>query len=197
MTPAAPKVPRAVLLRAQALHVAQVLGPLGLSGLGLLLVAVFVSTVVLPGLESAAAVRTGELAALRARLDRLQAAGGAAARAAREGADPVGAVVDQLPTAAELTRFVDAVHTLAARRGAAVARTEYRVQPSLQGRALRYQLVLPARGTYPQLRGWLDAVLAEHPTASLEELQMVRSTEGQSVLDARVTIGYYSRSARR
>ena len=132
-----------------------------------------------------------------ARLSQPPSAGSAGERSRPhyDAADPASAVLDQLPAADRFAPFVDALQAEAARRGVAIDRTEYRIQPVLGGRALRTQLILPARGDYPRIRGWLEGVLHDHPSASLQELALRRANDGAAMLEARVVIAFYTRSA--
>jgi len=113
-----------------------------------------------------------------------------------DAADPASALVGQLPPADGFGAFVDALQAQAAAHGVAIDRTEYRIQPVLGNRALRSQLVLPAHGTYPQLRAWLEATLHDFPSSSLQELALRRTGDGSAALEARVVIAFYTRSAK-
>jgi hypothetical protein len=201
--PARPAVPRVVLLRARLAYAVGRLGPVGWVGLGAgaIGLALGVAALQLGAVRSDEALEASSLSARLAlvRASRPVADAGAPLDAAgvqvNEQSDPIGAVVAQLPAAAELMPFVSTVQALAARNAVRIDRTEYRVQPALGNRALRYQLVLPAHGTYPRVRGWLDALLLAYPTATLDELQVQRAAEGGGI-DARIAIGYFTRSAR-
>jgi hypothetical protein len=107
-------------------------------------------------------------------------------------ADPIGTIIGQLPAADQLPTFVEAVQAQAGRKGLSIDRTEYRVQKALAGRALRYQLTMPAHGAYPQIRTWLEALLHDYPSAALDELSLHREADGSGQLEARVTLSFYS-----
>lgn len=55
----------------------------------------------------------------------------------------------------------------------------------------RYQIVLPVRGSYPQIRGFLKALLAQLPTVVLEDLELQRKRIGDRELNGRVRMTLY------
>jgi hypothetical protein len=178
----------AVLLRARLAYAARRIGPVGWAGIAALLVAVALAAGARLWLDPANRALTAEAAQLKELI----------ARARRPDArfnpiaDPVGTIVAQLPPADQLPAFVEAVQAQAGRKGLQIDRTEYRVQKTLSGRALRYQLSMPAHGGYPQIRTWLEALLHDYPSAALDELSMHRAADGSPQLDARITLSFYS-----
>ncbi|MBV8209859.1 MAG: hypothetical protein JO133_07325 [Burkholderiaceae bacterium] len=179
----------AALLRARLWHAARRIGPVGWSGIAALMLA---ATVGIGG-------RLWLNASNRALIDEADQWKEQIARARRPDsafnpiADPIGTVVAQLPPADQLPAFVEEVQAQAVHRGLQVDRTEYRVQKTLGGRALRYQLSMPAHGGYPQIRGWLEGLLHDFPSSALDDLSMLRAGDGSAQLDARVTLSFYSR----
>lgn len=95
----------------------------------------------------------------------------------------------------ELADFVAELHRRAGEYKVGIDHAEYRAQADLRGRALRYEIVLPARGSYPSLRNWLTAVLHDHRGATLLEFSVRRAGEGVGQLDAHVRLAAYLRSA--
>lgn len=145
---------------------------------------------VLPGLHRATAALNAEVDAARARL----AAGQAPATSAAP-ADPAAALVAQLPGPDALPAFIEQLHLLAAQSGLQLERAEYRAQAQGSARWQRQQVVLPVRGSYPQLRRWLDAVLARHPSATLDEFTVRREGERGASVDSRVQLSFYWRES--
>jgi len=47
---------------------------------------------------------------------------------------------------------------------------------------MRFQMTLPLKGKYPQIRKYLDSLLAEIPIVSLENLQLERQKVGDPAL---------------
>lgn len=107
-----------------------------------------------------------------------------------------GALLARLEAPERLPAFIEFVHERAAANSIQIDRAEYRARSDLRGRAVRYELVLPARGEYPKLRNWIESVLHAHPMAALDEWSMRRGADGSPQLEARVRLSYYLRSGR-
>ena len=65
---------------------------------------------------------------------------------------------------------------------------EYRALKDSVGGLMRYQLTLPLRGTYPQLRKFVDAALAEVPALSLDSVQFERRKIGDATVEAKLKL---------
>lgn len=81
---------------------------------------------------------------------------------------------------------VAAMNRLAAEHGFDVAQAEYHHQPSAHGGMMQLQVLQPVRATYPQLRGYVEAVLLAIPNASLDHLAARRELPGQPLLEGRL-----------
>lgn len=104
--------------------------------------------------------------------------------------------VSQLPDSGDALRFVEAVQAEAQQRGLQIEATEYRSEYLLGGKVLRYRVQMPARGSYPALRGWIEELMYRHPTAALDEFAVRRDAEGSATVTARIQLSHYSRVAR-
>ncbi|MBI4996105.1 MAG: hypothetical protein HZC22_04245 [Rhodocyclales bacterium] len=91
-----------------------------------------------------------------------------------------------LPSGDELVPLVASVHALAHGRQVSLDQGEYSWQADAGGRSGRYRMSFPARGRYPQLRGWAADVLAEWPALALEEFDFRRDTIGNENVEAQV-----------
>lgn len=91
-----------------------------------------------------------------------------------------------LPSGDELVPLVASVHDLARRRQVALDLGEYAWQAEAGGRGGRYRMTFPARGGYPQLRGWAADVLAEWPALVLEEFDFRRDKIDNENVEAQV-----------
>jgi len=106
----------------------------------------------------------------------------AALAAARAVPRPVAqAAPPRLPDALEADEAVQRLLALASEHGLQVVQADYRRQQS--GRLGRWQLQVPAAGSYPQVRYFLRAAHAV-PGLSLDELAIQRGTAGG--VDARM-----------
>lgn len=70
--------------------------------------------------------------------------------------------------------------------GLLLEKGEYRLAEEREFPVGRYQITLPLRGTYPQVRGFVNDVLDAVPAAALEDLAMEREAAGDPSLEARV-----------
>ena len=56
---------------------------------------------------------------------------------------------------------------------------------------MRFQMSLPIKGEYPQIRKYLDSLLAEIPVVSLEHMQLERQKVGDPALEAKIRLALY------
>ena len=92
-----------------------------------------------------------------------------------------------LPDAAAALQALPLIHSAAQAHGVALASGEYRLLPEGKaGQLARYQISLPATGSYPALRAWTAEVLNAQPSLAMEELSLSRPTSGETTLQARV-----------
>lgn len=84
------------------------------------------------------------------------------------------------------TDWLDKIYAAAARHGLTLEQGEYRALPDKTGKLTRYQLTLPVKGSYVQVRKFIDAVLTEVPVAALEDVGFKRETIGSTVLETRI-----------
>lgn len=86
---------------------------------------------------------------------------------------------------------IASIHEAARSHGVVLARGEYRLLPQARSPWLRYQITLPASGTYPALRLWLAEVMETEPAASLDALSLRREATGDAMVEARVRLTLY------
>ena len=68
---------------------------------------------------------------------------------------------------------------------------EYRTNRDKAGKLVRYQITLPVKGSYLQLRNFLAAVLTAVPIASLDHISFERQKIGDEVVEAKVKLTLY------
>lgn len=97
-----------------------------------------------------------------------------------------------LPDAAAALQVLPLIHRAAQAHGVVLASGEYRLLPEGKaGNLARYQITLPASGSYPALRAWTAEVLNAQPSLAMEELSLSRPTPGETTLQARVRWSLY------
>jgi hypothetical protein len=94
--------------------------------------------------------------------------------------------LNAVPGGGELVPSVAVVHASARRHQVTLDQGEYAWQKEAGGPGGRYRMLFPARGTYPQLRGWAADVLARRPELVLEEFSFRRDNIGDGQAEARI-----------
>jgi Tfp pilus assembly protein PilO len=84
------------------------------------------------------------------------------------------------------TEWLDKIYAAAAKHGLTLEQGEYRTLPDKTGKLMRYQLTLPVKGSYVQIREFVDTVLTEVPVAALEDVGFKRENVGATNLETRV-----------
>ncbi|WP_028630843.1 MULTISPECIES: GspMb/PilO family protein [Pseudomonas] len=167
------------------------LGWPGLAGAALLALALGYAVLGLLPARQALANMDRQLAADRAQL-------AAAATAVRPGTLASGASAAQLeelrrnlPAQLDATGAIDRIYALAQDEGIALARGEYALGLDPKTRLARYQVLLPVRGSYPQLRRFLHGLQAQLPALALEEVDLQRKQIADSELEGRIRMTLY------
>ena len=96
------------------------------------------------------------------------------------------------PPAERLTDEVERLHRMARRAGLDLAQGEYRLERRSAG-LWAYRVTLPVRGSYPQLRDFLNATLKDMPVAAVDGLRFERKRAAETQLEAQVRVTLYVR----
>lgn len=180
-----------LLQAARARYVLQRLGWPGQAGLAALLLAAAAGAAALGPLRWANVAMEHEAETVAARL---QQARGAPHSPADAAADTPAALIAALPSREEAAAFAAFLYKEAGRRGVDIASTEYRTETLLGAEVTRTRIVLPLRGSYAAVRGWIGEALTRHPGAALDELSLRRADDGRGGVAARVQFSLYSRA---
>jgi len=152
------------------------LGPLGLGSLALIAAAAMFHFVVLQPLQA-----RNDL--LKERVSR---------QAPRTGAAQPQSTADNVVTVYEFlmkdeqtttTDWLAKLHGIGAATGVQLKSASYRTPP-LEGRIVRYEIVLPVAGSYPQIREFLRRSLAEIPVLSVDQVTLKRASRNDGALQA-------------
>lgn len=98
-----------------------------------------------------------------------------------------------LPEQDAATDALKSIYQAAAKTGITLQRGEYRLANEPGSTLARYQVVMPVRGDYGQIRGFLREALARVPHMGLEEVNFERQSIMQSHIDARIRFTVYLR----
>ncbi len=75
--------------------------------------------------------------------------------------------------------------------GLALDKAEYKSAADANGRFHTYQIVLPVKGSYAQLRQFCEQMLAAIPFAALDEMNLRREAIGDTQLEGRLRFTLY------
>jgi hypothetical protein len=101
-----------------------------------------------------------------------------------------------LPSSDVSVNVLDLLHSSAAKHNIRLASGEYRVIREENDSIRRYQITLPASGTYPEIRAWLAEVFNEWPTLAIDEISFTRQSAESRVVEARVRWVFYFAEAK-
>jgi hypothetical protein len=155
------------------------LGTTGLAGLALIVLAAAFAFLVVKPLQARNALLAERAAQLASRAGSAQP-GGAAGK--------IDSVYGFLQHRQEQTTdWLAKLHGIGAATGVRVKSATYKTQPT-DSRIVRYELVLPVSGSYPQIRDFLKRSLAEIPVLSVDQMTLKRDERaGQVHAELRLT----------
>lgn len=126
---------------------------------------------------------------LRAQAAELRATAGREPDGAAQRHDPqaeLDAFYAALARPAHVPDLLRRLHRVAATQGLVVEQGEYRPLPDPSGKLTRYQILLPARGTYPEVRRFIAHASRELPALALDGIAFQRQQIGDEVLEAQI-----------
>lgn len=105
------------------------------------------------------------------------------------------AFYEQLPAAEQAREVVHRLHAQARDAGLALERGEYRPLPDASSRLMRYELVLPVKGSYPQVKRFLAQAMQGTPGLALDAISMQRDRGGSRELAVQLRFTVFMRVA--
>ncbi|EJM22801.1 hypothetical protein PMI22_01408 [Pseudomonas sp. GM21] len=97
----------------------------------------------------------------------------------------------KLPSQPQATVAIDKIYALAAQERITLARGEYSLGIDPKTHLARYQILLPVRGSYPQLRRFLHALLGQLPAVVVEDVEFQRKKIVDTDLTGRIRMTLY------
>jgi hypothetical protein len=97
----------------------------------------------------------------------------------------------KLPTQPQATVAIDKIYALAAQERITLSRGEYSLGIDPKTHLARYQILLPVRGSYPQLRRFMHALLRQLPAVVVEDLELQRKKIADTDLNGRIRMTLY------
>ncbi|HEV7390226.1 MAG TPA: GspMb/PilO family protein [Burkholderiales bacterium] len=172
-------------VRAQIARVG-LLGALGV-GLGVFAVAFQLSAV------SALDVQLGELRVVAERLHRRTQVALKQPVVRRGPAQQLETFYEFFPPATTLSDWLLKIYAAAEQHGVALDAGDYKLVQEKTSRLARYQMMLPVKGSYEQIRGFIAAVLNDVPAVAVDDIALKRETIGSSNLEARLKLTLFLR----
>lgn len=161
------------------------LGAPGVLGLGLLLACIGFYVSGLAPLER-------ELGAQRAGAEALRTRSSYQPASASSDARELHHFFGLFPTLDRMSEQLGRIYALARRQGLELTQGEYRLE---KGAGLwSYRVILPLRGSYAQVRGFVTAVLSKDPVASVDALRLERGKPDDTALDAKLRLTLHFRA---
>lgn len=100
----------------------------------------------------------------------------------------------EFPLVADIPASLGVVVRLAAVHGLALDQGQYRLGAEAAGPLLRYEMKLPVRGSYRQVRAFVEELLVEVPAFALDGVEFKRDAVGDAALDAAIAFSLYVRA---
>ncbi|NMG32549.1 GspMb/PilO family protein [Aromatoleum evansii] len=178
-------------MRVHKLTLHEAVRRLGLPGLGgavlLAAAAGWAMAVVVPGIESR---ERAEQHVLRAQAQAAAVLNGEV-HIAQPPARQLDAFYAGLPAQPAATSAIDGLYAAAEAEQISLARGEYALAVEQGTDMARYQILLPVRGSYAQLRRFIDAAIAKVPGLSVEDLDLQRKVVSDTELEGRIRMTLY------
>lgn len=163
----------------------------GVSGIVLLVLAALLAATAIPARWSDLALSSQEAEALQSRY---LMSGPEANRNGFSAAEQLSNFYAFFPPLSTLPEWLERIYAAADRGGVRIDAGEYRLLPDRGARLSRYQITLPVRGSYTQVRMFVAELLAEVPAAAVEEIAFRRESIGSAALDVRLRLTLHMRS---
>jgi hypothetical protein len=173
------------------------LGSAGKLGFGLLVFsAVFFLVAVLPRQEESKALMN-EAEALETRIRMEPSAGSGSPRRRLQGDQALPAFYAFFPKLDSSPFWIGELVRIAGERGVEISGTEYRMVREKDLKLARYEMMVPVRGNYSQLRGFIADALHTVPAMALVDVAIRREGVHAELLEANIKFNLYLGEGRR
>lgn len=167
------------------------LGAAGKIGLGLLVAtSIYFFSVVLPQ-ETVLRKLKERAETLQTQVSSKQTSGDAETSKKMSGDQALQAFYDFFPRIDSSPFWVRELVRLAKKQGVDLSSSEYRLVNENDERLARYEMVLPAKGTYPQIRAFMADALEAVPAMAISAIAIKRENVTSEKLEVRLEINLY------
>lgn len=97
------------------------------------------------------------------------------------------------PSSKTALGWIGKLYEVAEREGLQLVHGEYRAAGDQHKHPVQWQVILPVRGSYTQIRRFVTGALAEIPFISLDGIDFQRSAAGNSGIEAKIRFTLYLR----
>jgi len=104
---------------------------------------------------------------------------------------------ETLCEAEKINALVGTLFDHAIKRNLVLAQAEYKLEHDKAGAFDTYQVSLPVRGPYSQLRAFVDSALADLRCASIEDIDFKREGIGATQIEARMKLVFFLKARAR
>lgn len=106
-------------------------------------------------------------------------------------ADGVASFYLFFPRVSSVHDQLEKIYNAADRQSLKLDQGDYRPVRDSVGKLVRYQITLPVKGAYPQIRRFIGDVLSEIPSVALDNIQFERQKVGDATVDAKIKLVMY------
>lgn len=111
-----------------------------------------------------------------------------------DGNDPamqLAAFYRSFPRTSDLPDAMQTLNDAAQAEGLILEHGDYRLVQEPRKSYVRYEISLPVKGAYPQLRRFLAKVFADLPTLAVDEVQFTRTQVADALVECRLSLSLY------
>lgn len=95
------------------------------------------------------------------------------------------------PSEKDLPVWLGKIFADAQAQGLVLEQGDYKTGIDKIGRLMHYEITLPVKGQYPQIRRFLSSLAKDVPIAALEQVQFERQKVGVDVVDCKIKLTLY------
>lgn len=106
-------------------------------------------------------------------------------------AEQLQAFYKYFPSESTAPIWLEKIYSAARKQGIQLEQGEYQVTKGKSARLVQYQVSLPVKGSYLQLRKFLNSILTEVPVLSLDNINFERTKIGDQIIQAKIKLTLY------
>jgi hypothetical protein len=100
---------------------------------------------------------------------------------------------ESFPSGASAPNWLERIYAAAQSNHLELMEGDYRILRKGHEQLAQYQITLPLKGSYPNIRGFLNAMLSELPSVSLDNVAFERQKIGEASVQVTVRLTLYLR----